>query len=1086
EPLVQFAGDLPLGDSAWVLTGRFAIHRPVAGQAVLVDGGRLLKLAIDPKTNPVQPGDSIRLGGFSGDGSGNAPREFSKWVPLKADPVATSWMLDRNGDGAPDQIRFASKGDLTKATQIVVNWRNAAGADTSLIVPTPTGIATFVDLPANLWKNATSCAGCQVEVLVGTQTNRFRLLDSVPAVALRAEFRYGLLKDTLLVVASEPVVEGALPGEGWFGLKDAGDPSPSGARVAFTGAGPGTMLKLIVDVGSVSGDSLRLRGWALDAGNVAPGAVSPFVPVVYGPQPIRAILRDGDGDGIADDIEFRLTRSVSGAPIPTGFGAIWSGMPGSAATLTRSADLLSWRGAIGPFGLGTSGQVGDKGWIAVGADVSTFSAAIEDSIAPVATTARLIYGFDPGSADTLEIVGSERLSFVGADLAWLATDSGSATPTVVPLDATPASLVGSLKVAVPSGSIPSNMAWARFGTGVSDGAKFVGASSRWVPLKVTPSGRAALYDSDGDGHANMVSIRMRGAMKATDAVMTWAGETRTWPIGGSRTGNYSLSPTDSGVWFPFGATGCGTAPCTIRFMDGATEVTTWNLIDSVAPIVVSGRYSYGDTAIDTLRIRFSEPMQMVSNQSSWVEWGSASSVGAVVHDPSVASLASGGTDAVVVLKGSDIASPDWDRIRIAVGSLSGKVADVSGVVAGTASPFAPLTFGLPPMRAALTDPDGKGQATHASISVSRDVSPLSIASVQSWTLTWNGIPQVVNASQLGQTSAGHWSGALPMAYALGVTSCEAACNGLASSGTELRGLRLIDSVPPSLVAAKYRYSRPEVGRDTLVLELSEVWPALQPGDLATPLVMVGRASQSPFDVTPMVEWYQTGPKSFKIVVDTSWQKRIRRGDSTRLSYNSGASRVVDVPGNHVGVSSRWVPIEFGERPLELIIRQEHAVLVNGRSGAPTWSEPAPGVPGLEMLVRDDVTGDWVRADGGVQIAPDGTLTGSNPPKNDPSRTMDVYIKLNRPVDGVIFVYDNLGVAVYRKDLTELTALWPEGNEDVQREIKISWNGTDTHNKFVVSGVYLLRAVVKYRNRDGKQNVHNLLWKYGWVREDAAK
>ncbi|HNY32932.1 MAG TPA: hypothetical protein PKO15_18765, partial [Fibrobacteria bacterium] len=123
---------------------------------------------------------------------------------------------------------------------------------------------------------------------------------------------------------------------------------------------------------------------------------------------------------------------------------------------------------------------------------------------------------------------------------------------------------------------------------------------------------------------------------------------------------------------------------------------------------------------------------------------------------------------------------------------------------------------------------------------------------------------------------------------------------------------------------------------------------------------------------------------------------------------------------------------------------------------------------------------------GVQIAPDGTLTGSNPPKNDPSRTMDVYIKLNRPVEGVIFVYDNLGVSVGQLDLTDLKKLWAEGGEDVQREIKVSWNGTDTRNKFVVSGVYLLRAVVKYRNRDGKQEFRNLLWKYGWVREDAAK
>ncbi|MBK8803457.1 MAG: fibro-slime domain-containing protein [Fibrobacteres bacterium] len=1086
EPLLQFSGALPVGDSAWVLTGRTAIKRPIAGQAVLADGGLLLKLAIDPKSNPVQPGDSVRLGGFSGDALGNAPWELSKWVFLKADPVATSWMLDRSGDGAPDQIRFDSRGDLSKATNLVVHWKTTAGADTALNLATPTGVTALVDLPANLWKNSTSCAGCYVEVVIGTQVSRFRLLDSVPAVALKADFRFGQTKDTLIVLASEPVVEGNLPNEGWFGLKNAGDAGALGTRVSVTGAGPGTLLTLVLDIGAISGDSLRLRGWAVDANNVVPGAVSPFVPVAYGPQPIRVVLRDLDGDGRADDIEYRLTRSVTGAPVPTAFGATWNGLPGSAASLVRSTDQFSWRGPIGPFGLATSGQAGDKGWISVGADVSSFAAAVEDSIAPVATAAKLIFGFDPGSADTVEISGSETMSFAGLDLAWLGADSGTATPTIVPVATTPAGRSNVLKIAVPAGSIASNMAWARFGTGVSDGSTSVKASSRWVPLKVTPSGRAALYDNDGDGKANFVSVRMRGVMTATHAFVKWAGVEQQWQIGGSRTGNFTLDPSDSGLWFAKGATACGDAPCTIRFMDGLTEVATWNLIDSVAPMVIAARYTYGDAGADTLRVKFSEPMQVVSTLPSWVEWGSASGVGAVIHDASVANLATGGADAILVLSGSNIAATDWDKIRIATGALAGKIQDMVGVGAGSASPFAPLTFGLPPMTSAVFDPTGAGRATHVSISTLRDVSPLSLASVKSWTLLWSGDSLVVDASALQQSSQGHWSGVLPSAFRLGVTSCESPCKTTASGGTERRSIALVDSVPPSLVSAKFRYSRPEVERDTLILELSEPWPAQQPGDLSTPLVMVGRLSDTARDITPMKDWRQTGPRSFMIVVDTSWQRIIRRGDSARLSHNGGLSKVLDVPGNRVGVLSRWVPVEFGERPLELIIRQEHAVLVNGRGDIPAWTEPAADVPGLEMLVRDDLTGNYVQVDGTISVGPDGTVTGTTPGKNNPARTMDVYIKLNRPLDGAIFVYDNMGVGVHRLDLSELKKLWPEGSEDVQREVKIQWNGTDRNNKFVSGGVYLLRAVVKYRNKDGRQDFKNLLWKYGWVREIGAK
>ncbi|MBK8803454.1 MAG: hypothetical protein IPN71_15640 [Fibrobacteres bacterium] len=345
----------------------------------------------------------------------------------------------------------------------------------------------------------------------------------------------------------------------------------------------------------------------------------------------------------------------------------------------------------------------------------------------------------------------------------------------------------------------------------------------------------------------------------------------------------------------------------------------------------------------------------------------------------------------------------------------------------------------------------------------------------------------VDVAALSQTSPGRWSGALSSPFALGVTSCEGPCSATASGATEQRSLvKLHDSVPPSLVSAKFRYSRPEVARDTLIFELSELWPAQQTGDLATALVMVGRLSDSALEVAPMLHWYQTGERSFVVIVDTSWERRLHRGDSARLSYNGGLSLVLDKLGNRVGKLSRWVPVEFGERPLELIIRQEHPILVNGRSGIEPWTEPAADVPGSEMLVRDDVTGAYVQVDGTITVGPDGTVTGTTPPRNNPARTMDVYIKLNRPLDGTIFVYDNTGVAVRQLDLSELIKLWPAGSEDVQREIKISWNGTDTRNKFVSGGVYLMRAFVKYRNKDGKQDFKNLLWKYGWVREGVAK
>lgn len=152
----------------------------------------------------------------------------------------------------------------------------------------------------------------------------------------------------------------------------------------------------------------------------------------------------------------------------------------------------------------------------------------------------------------------------------------------------------------------------------------------------------------------------------------------------------------------------------------------------------------------------------------------------------MATLAADGVNAILVLSGANIAGTDWDKITT-TGALAGKIQDAAGVSAGTASPFAPLTFGLPPMISAVSDPDGQGRATHVSISTLRDVSPLSLAAIKSWTIEWSGAKLVVDVAALPQTSR-HWSGALSSPFALGVTSCEGPCSATATGATDQRTL----------------------------------------------------------------------------------------------------------------------------------------------------------------------------------------------------------------------------------------------------------------------------------------------------------
>ncbi|HQF56810.1 MAG TPA: fibro-slime domain-containing protein, partial [Fibrobacteria bacterium] len=514
EPLVAYAGLLPAGDSAYILAGRSVSPRPVAGTAIL--SGTLLKMAFDPAANPLQPGDSVRLGGYSGDALGNAPRERSRWVYLKADPVAKSWMLDVDGDGYPDSIGVAAKGSLASAGSAQIQWKTAAGADTVFTVATPGGVTTGIKLPAGILKNATYCSGCNLVLDMGAgSTKRFALLDSVAPVALGARLRYGITADTLLVTVSEPIELASAPaGEGPAATKLAGSADRAGTLVVGAGSAT-TVLQVVVAPGAIEQDSVRLRAWVLGNLKKAVGQNSPFVKIEYGPQPIRVAVWDNDGDGYVDSVAYRLTRSAAGAPAVSGFGLMWGGaLAAVPATLPKAADGMSWSGDIAPLGWGTSASANDHGWLAVGTDVASYDAAVEDSVAPVAFDASLVFGLEATDPDTLAITGTESIKLLASGAyAMLGKDSGSVLASLGAGSGTIVPNATKLVLVVPPGAIADSIAWVRFGSAVADnGGKAVGTSSRWVKLVLKPSGRAYLFDADGDGRADSMRVYMRGAL----------------------------------------------------------------------------------------------------------------------------------------------------------------------------------------------------------------------------------------------------------------------------------------------------------------------------------------------------------------------------------------------------------------------------------------------------------------------------------------------------------------------------------------------------------------------------------------------
>jgi fibro-slime domain-containing protein len=1297
EPVTKIAS-APAALAAWALLGRATSARLTVGEAASLGDGTRFVLVFDPVSNPYAAGDSLRLGGWAGDAVGNAPGAVSKWVPVQTNSVAKAWMLDMNGDGAPDSVGIASKGDLSLTDSVRVQWKTATGADTIVSIKTPSGITTGLKLPTGILGNATYCQGCRIEAFQAGTSRKFPLLDSVDAVALSAFYRYGSGSDTLIVKVSEAVVKGLDAGEGWFAHKPTGSVSGIGVLVAggAVDSSVNGTIRMILAQGTELGDSLRLRGWAVDAFGNEPGSVSPWVAIEYGPQPIRVQVFDRDQDGRADSAVFKLTRSAAGAPVATSLGVRWNGQILTSASLVRSADLLSWSGPIGPFALGTSAaatdigwiRIGtdsvsyraaaedsvapvaidsalyrygpatgpdtlyvtasenlvkagailvktkagesfgsgtdlvannkmmilvspstwtgadsvrlgpsakdaqgnapgatsklvpvvygtqnirvvvwdrdgdgtidsvayrltrsgsgaptptgfgliwsgkaatvgaltksadgkswtgpvtgaaplgtatvtdDAGWLQIGADVNSYRAKVVDSAAPVAVVAKLVYGFEEGSPDTVVVTGSEALASA-ANGAWLMLGKDSASATATMLSAAqvapqnPISGGNNVSLVVPSGSIGDDARWARYGVAISDGSVAVGQSSRWVPLVITPSGRAYLFDADGDGRADSMRVAVRGTLAtAVTATVNWndsAGNaaTRIWPVVPGA-GSFGVRP-GADKWFEKGATSCR-GSCSVVFRDATGNVlVSWALVDSVAPMLVKAVYSFGG-ARDTIRATFSEPLQSVNPSAPWLEWGAALPGGPVNH--AGAKLSTTGLEAVLEIDTASGARDGWDSLRLAAGGRAGAVKDAAGTKVGTTSPWAPVEYGIPSMVATLSDPQGTGRATDVEIRLTRQVPSSAVAGVASFQLAWpdssgNALDRRTVAASVLSFKDGAWTGALSQPFALGSTGCLiGGCDASAAKNGSQRTMPLLDGVPPSLTWAKYRYSLPEIAQDTLVVGLSEPWEGGPLGAPELAFVQVGTSSIS----SPLAPWrtwtLSVDKKTLSMVVDTLWDSRIRKTDSVRLTKSS---RVVDAVPNFVGTQSRWVPLAFGLRPAQLDMQSwPNGVLVNSSKnpGSVVWVEPPPTTPAVELLVRDpkdslatDPLAGWHRVEG-VEA---GNPTTGGASKNPAGHLLGVKIRLNRPLQGRLIIYDNIGTAVRQIDLDPLMKLWTEDKiqKDAMRDVWIAWNGTGPDGKFAASGVYLFRAVVNVDDGEGRKMFRNLVWKLGWHRD----
>jgi hypothetical protein len=271
-----------------------------------------------------------------------------------------------------------------------------------------------------------------------------------------------------------------------------------------------------------------------------------------------------------------------------------------------------------------------------------------------------------------------------------------------------------------------------------------------------------------------------------------------------------------------------------------------------------------------------------------------------------------------------------------------------------------------------------------------------------------------------------------------------------------------------------------VNADTLILRASEPWVGANVADLAS-FALAGNTA-TPRTVSPKSWTISADGLEQFIVLDSISASAYSQGDYAR--YTGGASaKIVDAKGNRPADISPWRPIDFGLRPPTLKLAPYPAMLDNSVKNGTAWLPPAAGTPAVEIVVRSAKpvvsTSDSNKVNTADFLLPDGT-----PAKNDLTKVLGVKIRLNRPLEGQLMIYDNIGTFVTSIDLAPMKKAWvaDSANKDMMREVWLIWNGTIADGKFAATGVYLFRAVVKVDNGDGSFEYRNLVWRLGWHRD----
>jgi hypothetical protein len=327
------------------------------------------------------------------------------------------------------------------------------------------------------------------------------------------------------------------------------------------------------------------------------------------------VYLDADGDGRMDRAQVHMP---AGAPWAAGMevqlpwpdSTRW--LPVRTANLSYSTDTLVVTYDVDPQGQDTTAWAYplNARWRWNPAATWT-NVPVKERIAPVPVRAVLLRG---ASFDTLKIWASESLwpSFTPLD-SLVGRKMGSADSAVVPRTARIETSTGALILVIPSDSTFRYVQVGdsvRFLSAVRDAlGNGSGPKAKHVVVQgadATPRD-AVLLDTDADGRADRLVLRLRAPFSGTDTIgVLWPDtngtlQRRAVPVQGAVADSGGFRVSIDLDPFAFGATSCPAAGCqNLGYLAsrGSTATITYPVRDGVNPIPVHARYGFSSVPSD--------------------------------------------------------------------------------------------------------------------------------------------------------------------------------------------------------------------------------------------------------------------------------------------------------------------------------------------------------------------------------------------------------------------------------------------------------------------------------------------------------